>query len=552
MGPLVTPAMPVGQEAVDSMVNAFRQGQITSEDLVTRFGMQGRAQTQAGTSAAELAQQQAEAQKPLVEPTAQLQQAKIASDLAQTNWGQTSLKTAQETMGWFGDSMENYKLPNGQTDFQALAKVGAERVAQLGQVDKWASMLKPTSSRVVKLGDGSEVTQYLNALNQDVTPPSDGYDGSEQYWHYVTQLQAYMPKSHPLGGIYPMKYDPTLKPYEPTNSEASPAPHPTGISVPLVQGPPLAPGAAALGPYVTPSAKYGVKIPAAVSAESPQVQDMRAKLSTTMDPAQVAAMSTEEIIANSPVKDLVSAVAGSTPPAPAITPAKTAAAAALPVIEASRPRGAITKFPEQTVYTAEKIREGLMKESPYQSWQKTVPYAVTFETNANEVRNKTPQQQGASNMNMVDLGLAESLIKLYDPEGVIREFKWEKFETNQPRMELLKNAWDIAVHKRGSFTPETRAQLVKMGEEVIQGREQAAKPAIQKAFAQAATNPKLSPDTIFTSEDQRIMASKIAHGAASPKPGADTPPAPGWTRMNSPKYGQIWWDGKSNFIPVSK
>jgi flagellar motor protein MotB len=137
-GPLVSPAAPVGTDAVAQMVSAFRQGQITSEDLADHFGLAARAKTQAVTSAAELAQQQAEAQKPLVAPLAELQGAKTASELAQTNWGQSSLKTAQETMGWFGDSIANYKLPNGQTDFQKLSKLAR---------NVWPSFRKSTLGR---------------------------------------------------------------------------------------------------------------------------------------------------------------------------------------------------------------------------------------------------------------------------------------------------------------------------------------------------------------------------------------------------------------------
>jgi len=547
--PLVTPAapsaaVPSGQAAVDAMVNAFRQGQITSEDLVDRFGMAGRAKTQLATA-------QAEAALPLVEPTAQLQQAKTAAELAQTNWGQSSLKTAQETMGWFGDSIENYKLPNGQTDFQKLAKVGAQRTAQLAQVDSWANMLKPVSTRTIKLGDGTEKVQYLNSLNQDVTPPSDGYDGSEQYWHYITQLQAYMPSEHPLGRIYPMKYDPTLKKYDPRNSTASPAPHPTGAVVPpAVQTNPLG-----LGPY--PEYNQVTGEVRGVTQESPQVGKMRAELINQGKTSQeVDAMTPEQVVASSPVASVISAAAGSTPAQPAITPIASPVQAATPVIM-PRPvpgTGGITiTYALQTVFTAEKIREGLLKESPYKNWQETIPYATTFETNARQVKSLTPEQQRNTNMNVTDLGLAESIIKMYDPTGTIREFKWEKFEKNQPLASRLKN-WQSELLKNGTFTPETRSELIRMGEDVIKGREDAAKPFIHKALAQVQSNPRIDPATVFTSEDDRVAASRAASETPTAAPAAGIPtnsPGPGWVQITLPGLGRIWRKSGSNqFIPV--
>ncbi len=532
--PLVTPAVPVGQDAVNSMVDAFRKGQITSQDLVDHYGMKARAETQLGTA-------QAEAALPLVEPTAQLQQAKMASELAQTNWGQNSLKTAQETMGWFGDDINNYIDPaTGKTDFQKLAKVGAQRVATLGQVDKWANMLKPVSSRVVKLGDGSEVVQYLNSLNQDVTPPADGYDGSEQYWHYVTQLEAFMPKSHPLAGVYPTKYDASLRPYDPKNSTASAAGHPTGAVVPRLDANALR------QPVVLPKATpFGAD---ELRSENPQLSEMRANLVTQgKSVAEANAMTAEQVVAASPMKDVVAAAAA---PAPTITPSSPLPAPPqTPPVIKPKLQGIPIKSKEQTVFTADKVREGLMKEVPYQSWQKSIPYATTFEKNADRVKSMTPQQQGQANMNMTDLGLAESLIKLYDPEGVIREFKWEKFETQQPRVDLLKNAWDLAVNRRGSFTPETRKLLVDMGEEVIRGREDAARPSILKALEQVNSNPNINPKTVFTSDDERVAAAKAVAQPAS-APGSNSP-GPGWTQIQHPTLGRIWRKNGSNmFVPV--
>jgi len=508
------------------MVNAFRQGQITSEDLVDRFGLAGRAKTQAATSAAELGQMQAEAQKPLVGPTAELQGAKTAAELAQTNWGQNSLKTAQETMGWFGDSIDNYKLPNGQTDFQALSKVGAQRIAQLGQLDKWAAGLQKAETREITLGNGRKKLQRINAYGEDVTPPDGVHDGSPRYWYYVDQMSKFMPKAHPYMGIYPTNYVSGLEPYPgedhargETGAVPTPGTAPAPASTnPLGEGPNADLAQTPLGKSF-------------VAPEPRQVSDMRANLVTAgRSVAEANAMTPEQVVAASPMQDVVKAAANSNVAPPVITAAAPATTAPPLVSHGLLPyQGGVslTETP-QTVFTADKIREGVMKEQPYLSWQKTIPYATTFETNADDVRKLTPQQQGATNMNMTDLGLAESLIKLYDPEGVIREFKWEKFETNQPRIDLLKNAWDLAVNHRGSFTPSTREKLIQMGEDVIKGREKAARPALEKAYRQAKSNPEVDPSTVFTTEDMRVLQNKEtpkASGPATPAPGTVPPGA---------------------------
>lgn len=525
-GPLVTPATPVGQDAVNSMIDAFRKGQITSQEIVDRFGMKARAETQLGTA-------QAEANLPLVQPMAELAQAKTAQELATTNWGKTSLQTAQETMGWFGDNMENYRDPiSGRVDFQKLSKVGAQRTAQLGQLDKWAQNLAKADTREVFV-DGRKKILRINSLGEDVTPPDGKYDGSDRYWYYVDQMSKFMPKFHPYSLQYPTKYISGLEPH-PGHSQAAEAAPSTAAQVAEAKRKEIV---AQQGPFVRPAITMPDGTPAGsatqfsrpeVLAENPKVSQMRAALiGSGKSQAEVMAMTPQQVAAATPVQDLVSAVAGSDQPAPQITAAQAPVAAAMPVIE---PPTRVSHIPglsaypteyttnQEDIFTAKGIRENLLKEVPYQSWQKTVPYATTFEANADEVRKLTPAQQGKANMNMTDLGLAESLIKLYDPEGVIREFKWEKFETNQPRVDLLKNAWDLAVNKRGSFTPDTRAKLIQMGEEVITGREKAARPAIEKAFNQVRTNPAVDPSTVFTSEDQRLLGKKeVAKTAAAPQ-----------------------------------
>jgi hypothetical protein len=228
---------------------------------------------------------------------------------------------------------------------------------------------------------------------------------------------------------------------------------------------------------------------------------------------EVGAMTPEQVVAASPVASVVSAAAGSTPAQPEITPATPPAP---PVVRPAPGTGGITiQFPPRTVWTEklvreeeQKIRDSVLKEEPFKQWQQSVGYQKTFEANANQVRNLSPAEQSKRNLNVVDLGLAESIIKLYDPQGVIREFKWEKFEKNQPRLDVLNAATDIYLKKIGSFTPGTRAELIKMGDEIVRGREEAAAPFVEKAIQQARSIPGAQIGNILTTEDARILANK--------------------------------------------
>jgi DNA-binding protein H-NS len=191
------------------------------------------------------------------------------------------------------------------------------------------------------------------------------------------------------------------------------------------------------------------------------------------------------------------------------------------------------------------MRDDFIKEPPVANWLASIPYQKTFEKNADQVRNLTPAQQRSKNLNIVDMGLAESLIKLYDPQGVIREFKWEKMTSHQPTLDVLNSGPSIYLKRNGTFTPETRKELIRMGEEIVQGREEAAQPFIAKTKSQIDSIPNAKLSNVLTSEDQRIAAEQLAKKSA-PKAApaaASAPPFPGAQLYNHPTFGRIWMNG---------
>jgi hypothetical protein len=105
--------------------------------------------------------------------------------------------------------------------------------------------------------------------------------------------------------------------------------------------------------------------------------------------------------------------------------------------------------------------------------------------------------------------MVENLIKMYDPQGTMREFKWEKTEQNQSRLEKylnMKNVWQ-RVKGETVLTPQARQRLIDMGYEAIRGVESAAQPAFQNAIQSANTAGITNP---LDSEQNRIAQGQFA------------------------------------------
>lgn len=118
------------------------------------------------------------------------------------------------------------------------------------------------------------------------------------------------------------------------------------------------------------------------------------------------------------------------------------------------------------------LSEESRKTETYKDWRR----ASMFYDNAVDAIsaiNKVPvedQRKGKVNLNAKDTELAEAVVKMLDPQGVVREFKWNKFESNQPWPEQVANVMS-RIKQEGKFTPETRQELFQIANASIRSRE---------------------------------------------------------------------------------
>jgi hypothetical protein len=179
-----------------------------------------------------------------------------------------------------------------------------------------------------------------------------------------------------------------------------------------------------------------------------------------------------------------------------------------PVVGAYTPGQGIVTSPGE-VPTADKIMENVRKNESYKEWEKALPYFESMKAAA-DAYNKIPieeQRKGSQNLNLRDLQLAESVIKLYDPQGVVRQFKWDKIEQHQPWPEIVKNVISQAV-RTGSLTPETRQLLIQTGYDNVIGREKSLIPNLQQA-AETAKDYRIPLAHVLNPKEIELLEGKI-------------------------------------------
>jgi hypothetical protein len=114
------------------------------------------------------------------------------------------------------------------------------------------------------------------------------------------------------------------------------------------------------------------------------------------------------------------------------------------------------------------------------------------------------QRSGKNNLNVKDLVIASSFIKLFDPSAVIREFKWDKLADSGSIPERIKNAITTALHG-GAFTPEVRQEIIKYGLNAFESKTQAIVPLLDQA-RQIAEDNGYPISHVLTSDEQQILA----------------------------------------------
>jgi hypothetical protein len=201
--------------------------------------------------------------------------------------------------------------------------------------------------------------------------------------------------------------------------------------------------------------------------------------------------------------------------------------------------------PSKNQFTSEQIGADLRKQKSYELWDQQKGFANSFETTANKI-NSIPvseQKSGKAKMNAMDIALAESIIKMYDPGMAIREFKWDKLAEAQPYLERLPN-WRSEFLKTGSLTPEGRQWLISVGYDNIAGKVAAVLPHIQLA-AQRAQQAGVSPSDVLNADELRVL-NKQTFG--NPPTSGATSGVTGTKLVNIPGRGVGRFDPKTGLF----
>jgi|SRR5579859_295889 len=560
-GPLVSPSvLPDQNAAVQNMIDAFHKGFITSQDIVDRIGDRGQAQKKAlleslgeyvspdainsrmaaykasGAQSA-LATQAAQAQSAagLPQATAGLAATQTAAAQAATVGGAAGLQAFQSYAPWYGESPDDYKTSTGAPDFAAMTSRGNKMNAEMALSQNWISQLTPATDRTVKDAAGGEYTQKLNKFGVNVTPPdpNSGYPGSPAYWAYVKQLDKVLPEFHPMRGQFLMT---------PTGGDDTVPGHPAGTVSPHTPAP--VQGAPTI---------YGTGV---TGGEPAQISAARAQLvNSGMEPVAVNQLTPAQV--QSLVTPAAPSLPGIPPTAPVIQPAAstpTAAGLIQPGVPPASALGVPTVAAKGSYQTPSDIKTQLVSDPVYKTFAEQQKYAENFKTVADAIESSPAPNKKVQINN--DIGLAESIIKLYDPQAALREFKWSKLEEAQPWLEKI-GALKSLVLREGAFTPESRQRLIKMGDDIINGMESSVKGRLQqadsiaRASAQTAgQDPQTWSNQTLTSNEKRILAGQpFRESGASAATGAMPKGVPpGSVPMNIPGRGTVWKSPTGQFF----
>lgn len=485
--PLVTPVQPVlTPNAVQQLVDAVHNGAINTIDIANRIGSVAQAEKKANLEKlgeyvspeaiqsrmsqinaqgqqAQLAGAQAQAQTGLVPQQTEVSQRQLAAQSSAAIFGAGGLDTFQKTAKWYGDSPQNYRKPDGTFDTDAMSQAGDERANDLGIAQNWLQQLAPEGQRVIKKGD-SEFTQDLNHWKVNVTPPDpeSGYKGSNAYWAYVKQLQAYLPAGHPARGQYIMT---------PVGGDDSVPGRPKG----------------------SPSGPHGM-VPSIGHINETDTQPNINTIPTTPPPS-------------GPI-----VTPGGAPTPPEVNVSPQVSARPQPDIQAAGDEspGILTKAGQ----TPTEATAALEAKPDVKAFYTSLPVYTGF---ADASRQSIQQPSSVS-----DLALAESYSKLFDPQSTLREFKFEALQKAIPWLDKFADAPGI-IARTHMFPPDVRKAIARSGLDVINSREKALVPRFEEARAEGArldsAQKQILAGVPFSTRaglDQLLPAAGTAPGASPP------------------------------------
>jgi hypothetical protein len=467
---LVTPASAVVEpRATQALVDAFHNGVVTADDITSRIGELGKAKEKAQISGANLQAAQSTAALPGVPNAAKAAEEDVDFHRATVAYGpeaiQSFFKYAPLVPGYDGTPTTS----DGKPDWVTVAREGANLEQQVNL--KSQAALRSAVHKTETRKEGS--TTYavdVNSVGEDITDPNK---------KQALNAQATAPLVFKF-----------IKP--------------GSVSVPA--------------PVATPSAPAPVTVtPVAPQPDVSSLNQVRANLANKFGSDAVVQLSEPDLLR----LNTASKAEDAATPSPVVQPVAPVSAAK-PTVELNSyipGKGLVSGIEDKQLLTeAAGITDQLRKQGSYQVWNKSTPAWNAMQNIIGEI-NKIPieqQRSGAANLNVKDLDLISNFIKLYDPEAVIREFKFDKLVTGQPLPDRLAN-WKATVLKAGHLTPETRQELVNVAHDMYAAKEQAIVPDLQMA-AKRAQGAGLPIDTILNPREQELLAGKFQSGVTAPAP----------------------------------
>lgn len=177
----------------------------------------------------------------------------------------------------------------------------------------------------------------------------------------------------------------------------------------------------------------------------------------------------------------------------------------------TQPRVAETTEPNQPE-AVKNFRQGIEADSTL----KPIKEAQTFLATAKGVLNTPPEKI----TNAEDQLLVESLIKLTDPAGVIRQSKVEYLNEMTPVWQTaIKRLAHLTQNQNTVLSPQDRSQIGRAVNRLEEGYAKAAQPRLQ-LFAKQAADQNLTPDQIFDTEELGMLNKQHSAPTASAAPAA--------------------------------
>lgn len=201
-------------------------------------------------------------------------------------------------------------------------------------------------------------------------------------------------------------------------------------------------------------------------------------------------------------------------------------------------------------YTVPELRGDLEKQDSYKLWQQQSKAAESFDNTVREIKeNDALPKNQRQPYSQLDFQLAEAAVALYQPQMAIREFKWgELTKQAVPVTEMLQN-WKQIAGQTGSLTPQARKRLVDLGYSMVDGAESAARGPITGAV-EAAKGHLANPENVLRGPDERRVYHNIPFGKNRPDTSVYSGAQPG--QGSQPQASAPAWAPQGTFLGTAQ